>query len=212
MDYIDKSLDGFNFSGIDIHIASSSKQTAFLNSLTIEKKEIFHLFHLGDLRIYDIKQNKIQKKGIVYYGELQNTYIPESLIDRVEIMPYNGITTEQDLLKLISYKFLYCVRDPKQNRAVSLFKPATKLMNAIALLTPPIVTSDMDGVTDLLGFEYPFMAKTNSDKDIQKILDLAANNEQAYLKAIEILQQCKRKYNPNTWGEKFISMLGDIDV
>ena len=212
VDYIDKSLDGFEFSGIDIHIASSSKQAAFLKSLAIDNKKIFELFHLGDQRLYNKDQSKIQKKGIVYYGELQNTYIPEKLINLIEIMPYNGFTTEQDLQKLCSYKFLYCIRDPKQNRSVSLFKPTTKIMNSIALLTPPIVTLDMDGVINILGSEYPFMAKINSDEEIQRILNLAINDEQAYIKAVEILKQCKKKYNPNTWSNNFLSMVKKIDV
>ena len=212
IDYLDKSLDGFDFSGIDVHIASSDKQAAFLNSLTIENKRVFEIFHLGDQRLYNKNKIKNQRKGIVYYGELQNTYIPEKLIKRIEIMPYNGSTTEQDLKKLCSYKFLYCIRDPKQNRAVSLFKPTTKIMNSIALLTPPIVSADMDGVINLLSSEYPFMAETSSDKDIDRILNLAANDEQAYIKAIEILKKCNKKYNPNTWTRAFLRMVEEIDV
>ena len=207
VDYVDKSLNGFDFYGIDIHIASSSKQAAFLKSLAIENLKVYELFHLGDLRLYEKNQKNNRSRGIVYYGELQNTYIPENLLKHIEIMPYNGRVSDADLEKLRLYKFLYCVRDPRQNRGISVFKPTTKIMNAIALLIPPIVTSDMDGVIDILGSSYPFMTRTTSDKDIERVLDLASSDEQAYTKAVDILRKCQARYNPSAWRKAFIDML-----
>lgn len=202
IDYIDKVMASVKYKSADIHIASSDRQYSFLNSIYFPDTKIVYLPHLGDLRLYKMKQPLDRNDKIFYLGELQNTYIPESFINHVDIVPYNGKVSTDTLKQIQNYKYQYCIRQPHQNTSIVAFKPLTKVMNSIAMSIPPIVSYDLDGITSLLGREYPFMIHSYEEREFNELLE-KLNDSALYQVAVTQMLHLIELYNPEKIAKIF---------
>ncbi len=159
-DYIDKDLSNFDFSKIDAHIASSNSQLSYLRK-HVPEEHIHLLLHQSDARLHDTN-SKAQLDRAFYFGEEDNIEILPTYESFIDQIPYTREMNESDIQTILKYKFQYCVRPQHQYLTTGIFKPATKVMNSIAMGIPPIVSSHMEEEISILGQNYPYI--TNLDK------------------------------------------------
>lgn len=189
LDYIDRDMSNI-YSFVDLHIASSHRQELFLRSLGFPKEKVVFWEHAADYRIQKYKFNCNQNNGKIFYlGELSNAYIPSELLSEIDVISYSDSISLNDLRRISTYKFQYCIRPRIQNQNLSVIKPLTKVMNSIALSIPPIISNDMDEAVGILGRDYPFIINTNDKHDFYRILSLAKSSHQAYKNARNIIKK-----------------------
>lgn len=172
VDYLDKDMSCFDFSYIDLHIASSNTQFKFLQSManTTDSK-VCHVPHQADLRLLTRRKKETSSGKIYYFGEARNLYCPPEYLDRIELLPYIGKMSDGDIEKLETYQFQWCVRDPRQNRDLAVIKPITKVENAISLRQNPIIGFDQTDAIEIMGEEYPYIIRNYTRQGFQEIFE-----------------------------------------
>ena len=199
LDYVDRIVDGIDIDLIDVHIASCQRQFEFLNRLNVKGKKLL-LHHYGDLRIFKkkpINQKKIDKS--YYLGEIQNLFLPEEFLSKIDIFKYNGILTNEMIDSAAKYKFQYCVRPKLQNESLNYFKPPTKIMNSIALGNLPIISADQSDAIQILGKDYPFVILKHNAEELSRVFDIMMNDHDTVQREVKRLEALRMNYLPNNF-------------
>lgn len=205
-DYIDKNISSLDFSKIDAHIASSHRQFSYLKAQKLPRGSVHLFLHQYDLRLWGRSPVK-KHSNAFYFGESKNLAKAEELKGAVTSIPYRGVMTEQVIEEMLSYKYQYCVRPEQQADHSGVFKPATKVMNSIAMGIPPIVASYMSEEIRLLGPGYPFIIDGDRLKNAaeEKFLDFL-DDERSYAMARDAMAQLQARFSPKSLAIQFEEM------
>jgi len=201
-DYIDKDLSNFDFSKIDAHIASSNRQLSYLRK-HVPEEHIHLLLHQSDARLHDT-EGKAKLQRAFYFGEEDNLEILptyESFIDQIS---YKREMNESDIQTILNYKFQYCVRPQHQHLTTGIFKPATKVMNSIAMGIPPVISSNMQEEISILGKNYPYIINQDQSAEGDKItLENIIADQHMYDSAKNQILQLQSKFSRELFASNF---------
>lgn len=208
-DYIDKNISSLDFSKIDAHIASSHRQFAYLKAQQLPRGSVHLFLHQYDLRLWGRSPVK-KHSNAFYFGESKNLAKTSDLKDAVTSIPYRGVMTEQVIEEMLSYKYQYCVRPEQQADHNGVFKPATKVMNSIAMGIPPIVSRNMREEMRLLEEDYPLVLENLRSLGEQPNWSGCLASDELYMRAMEKVDALKRAFEPQKLAMAFEKMCHQI--
>lgn len=196
VDYIDKDLDGFDFTAIDGHIASSARQFDYLAGHAAPGSQAHLLPHQADLRLATLRPVQEPSWRPVYFGEPDNLFIPGHLRERVDVYPYERKLDASDIAAISRHPWQYGVRPSGQNSAATVFKPATKIVNAAFFRAPPVVGRDADDALTLLGADYPYLVDTTAPESFDCVFDAIQSGTQSpeYARALDRLAHIRETH------------------
>lgn len=187
----------------DIEIASSISQLAYLQQANRHSLSTVLLCeHQADIELllenYDFTDNNKLDKAI-YWGEPQNLGDVLGLTIDIDTRYMNS--NQNEFVKILAqYKYHICVRPKNQYQNNQVFKPLTKVFNALAAGSIPIISElDHEALT-LLGEKYPWtveklksngfkIRKEEEDIEINKLIEIKQKKQST------ISNQSLQKYN-----------------
>ena len=182
VDYLDANFREMGKIPTDIEIASSLSQLAYLQQANRHSLTTVLLCeHQADIKLllgnYDFTDNNKLDRAI-YWGEQEN--LGDILELNIDIDTHYVNSNQNEFTKILpQYKYHICVRPKNQYQDKTVFKPLTKIFNALAAGSIPIISElDHEALT-LLGKKYPWTVeklKFNRFKIRKEEADIELNN------------------------------------
>lgn len=159
VDYLDVNFREIGRITTDIEVAASLSQLTYLQQANRHSQSTVLLCeHQADIKLllgnYNFTDNNKLDKAI-YWGEQQNLGDVRGLNIDIDTRDMNSNQNEAAKI-LAQYKYHICVRPKSQYQNNQVFKPLTKIFNALAAGSVPIISELDHEALSVLGENYPW--------------------------------------------------------
>lgn len=172
VDYVDLKISEGPLFGVDVHIATSSIGARALKARQETSRaaglraggEIVTILHNYDQAFTGLRCADADTLKTAFLGSIHNAPMTPQISERVDFF---DASTRKAFLKnapeIARYNCHYCVRPPKVDQMAGdperSYRPFTKGITAAALGAVVFVNEGVDDAVDLLGGDYPFLAR-----------------------------------------------------
>ena len=176
LDYVDRPLDDWIPTGVDLHLACSITGLERLR----EAMRAGHitgstdlLLHHADPRLAALphRHHRLPRMQAVYFGRPENGFLPARIAQRLTVLKATSNTRfRANAGRLVDFNLHYCVRGDSSPSP----KPFTKGFTAAACGANVVVSATVDDVWHFLDADYPYLAPSDDEGVVHDVLDHAA--------------------------------------
>ena len=226
-DYVDADLRGMPLTGVDVHLAASVSAERELRALQAAARQrgepvegsVRLLHHNVDSRVLTIGAATSDQFGAVYFGSAAKTIIPQDLRVHLEILETDSRMPDRiPVSDLAGYSFHYCISAPPSRwQSVPgeiVRRPFTKGFTAAALAAAVLVNDTADDAEELLGSDYPFLVRGDSETAITEGFEAARQSFGGpdWVRATAAVADLRRHFEPRALARSLAGIVSSFDA
>ena len=216
LDYVDRALDDWISAGVDVHVACSVTGLERLR----EAQRAGHiagrthlLLHHADPRLAALRHrhHRLARPQAVYFGRLENCYLPPSIAPRLTVLPAtNTATFTANVRRLVDFNLHYCVRGNQPRGA----KPFTKGFTAAACGANVVASAADEEARHFLDADYPYLAAREDEGAVGDVLDHVARTygTATWRRGLEAMGAIRERIAPARLAGDFAALLRELDA